>query len=297
MDELYELLEEPSLQDPLLVVHFEGFLDAGQAASSAMSHMVDAHETTLVARFDADELLDHRSHRPSLHLDQARLTEITWPEIALLATKDADGRDVLLLVGPEPDLRWHTFAGQVLELADDLGVRLAITLNAFPSNVPHTRATRLTAMATSQELAARVGRVTRMVSAPAGLDTVLIDLCGQSDIPAMGIWAQVPHYVSNMTYPRASADLVDAIAQVAGIRWDNTALRTAAENVHSRLDELVAANPEHRQMLDNLEQSHDAQAELERNAPFGSAADLPSGDELADEVERFLRRLDGGADS
>ncbi len=297
MDELYELMDQPALDDPVLIVHFEGFLDAGQAASTAMSHVIEAHDTTLVARFDSDELLDHRSHRPSLHLEQARLTEITWPEIALLATKDRGGNDVLVLVGPEPDLRWHAFAGQVVELAEDLGVHMTMTLNAFPSNVPHTRPTRLTAMATTEELAARVGRVTRMVSAPAGLDTVLIDLCGQSGIPAMGIWAQVPHYVSNMSYPRASADLVEAINQVAGTQYDTADLREAADSVHTRLDELVAANPEHRQMLMNLEQNHDTQADIERNAPLPSAVDLPSGDELADEVERFLRRLDGGAEA
>jgi hypothetical protein len=246
-------------------------------------------DPTVVARFDVDVLIDHRSRRPITHLVEGVNTGLTWPRLELRHGKDADGRDVLLLVGSEPDVRWRAFCDQVVALVADLGVHLVIGLGAFPAPVPHTRALRLASTATTPELAARLP-VRATLDVPAGVQAAIERACADADLPAIGIWAQVPHYLVNMTYPAASAALVDGLADLAGLRLDSTPLHEAATALRTRVDELVADNPEHVEMVRSLEANHDR--ELGDDGP--ATGPLPSGDELAAEIERFLREQGRG---
>ena len=286
---LYELVDRPVLEDPVLVVALDGWIDAGFAAATASAHLVALLDPTVVARFDVDALIDHRSRRPIVHLVEGVNTGLTWPRLELRHGRDADGRDILLLLGSEPDVRWRAFTEQVVALVSDLGVRLVVGLGAFPAPVPHTRTLRLASTATSPELAARVP-VRATLDVPAGVEAALERACAEAGLPAIGLWAQVPHYLVNMTYPAASAALVDGLADLAGRRLDSTALHEAATALRTRVDELVAGNPEHVEMVEALEASHDedvAAGDAERSGP------LPSGDELAAEIERFLREQGG----
>jgi len=280
---LHELVTEPSLDAPALLIALEGWIDAGLAAAAAMAHLRPSTDSTLVATFDTEELLDHRARRPTMHLVDGVNTGLTWPAIELRAGHDLDGRDVLLLTGPEPDVRWRAFAADVLELARSLGVRIAIPLGAYPAPVPHTRAGRIATSATTAELAKRVGNVHGTLDVPAGIHAALERAFGDAGIPAVGVWAQVPHYAAGMAYPLASAQLVDAAAAASGLRLDSSALHEAGRLLRARLDELVAANPEHVQMVRGLEASYDAEP---TDAP---SALLPSGEQLASEIEQFLR--------
>lgn len=283
---LYEITAWPEVSDPALVVALEGWIDAGYAAAGAMAHLKASLDSTLVATFDGEELLDHRSRRPVMHLVEGVNTGLTWPTIELRHGRDLDGRDVLLLTGAEPDVRWRAFVADVLELAGRLRTRIVVPMGAYPAPVPHTRAGRVATTATSKELALRVGTVHGNLDVPAGVHGALEEACGASGLPAVGVWAQVPHYVAAMQYPAASAELIDAVSLATGLRLDSSALHEAGRALRGRLDELVAANDEHQQMVTALEAHYDAE-EGARPATL-----LPSGEQLATEIERWLRNRD-----
>ena len=282
---LHEIVGWPASVDaPAMLVTLEGWIDAGFAAAGAMAHLRASTDSTVVARFDGDELLDHRSRRPVMHLVEGVNTGLTWPTIELRHGRDLDGRDVLLLTGPEPDLRWSAFVTEVVQLALRLGVRIVVPLGSYPVPLPHTRAGRIATSASTPELAARAGTVHGTLDVPAGVHAVLERAFADAGVPVVGLWAQVPHYAAAMAYPAASAEVVDAAAAIAGLRLDVTALREAGRLLRGRLDELVAANDEHSAMVRALEQSYDAEVVGSPPSPL-----LASGEELAAEIERFLR--------
>lgn len=272
------------LTDGVLVIALEGWIDAGLGAAGAISALLQAGATELVAGFDGEELLDYRARRPVLRLVDGENTGLGWSEIQLRAGQDRTGRPIAYLVGPEPDLQWRGFAATVAELASELGLRLAVGLGAFPAPAPHTRPVRVAGVSPDQTLAGRVGIVPGRLDVPAGIEGVLELALARVGIPAVGLWARVPHYVATMSYPAASAALVDALAEVAGLDLDSSGLHRSADVVRQRVDELIAASEQHREMVRQLETNLDA-AE-------GNPLDLgqiPSGDELAAELERYLR--------
>jgi proteasome assembly chaperone (PAC2) family protein len=284
---LHRLVDDSPLTDPVLVIGLEGWVDAGYAAGAAVAHLLEAGETTLVASFDADVLVDHRSRRPVMHLAEGVNTGLTWPSIELRRSRDLDDRDVLLLTGTEPDVRWRAFTAEVVDLAVRLGVRLIVGFGAYPAPVPHNRPVRLATTATTAELAVRAGEVHATLDVPAGVSAAIEERCAAVDLPAVGLWAQVPHYAAGMPCPEASATLLEGLARVAGLRLDTAELHEAARIHRERLDDLVAANTEHTRMVHTLETAYDAESEDQGAGAFAPAV----GEELAAEVERFLRDL------
>lgn len=283
---LYELRTPPAdLHASILVVGLEGWIDAGLGGSVATGHLLTTVPTELLARFDNDALVDHRARRPTLRIEDGVNRGLTWPEIELRVGQDRTGAWLLVLSGPEPDMHWHGFTTAIAELAHQLGVRLACGLGAFPSPVPHTRSVRLVATATSQALADRVGFMPGVIEVPAGIGAALEEAFATAGIDAVGLWARVPHYVSAMPYPAASAALLDGLADLAGLDLDARELHAAAVLTTTRIDELIANSEDHAAMVHQLETSHDT-------TELGPALDptrLPSGDEIAAELERFLR--------
>lgn len=287
---LSNLVDDSPLHEPVLVIGLEGWVDAGYGAGAAISHLLESAETTLVASFDTDVLVDHRSRRPVLHLEDGVNTGLTWPVIELRRGRDLDDRDVLLLTGTEPDIRWRAFTAEVVALAQHLGVRLAVGLGAYPAPVPHSRPVRLATTATDTDLAARSGEVHATLDVPAGVAAAIEEGFAGADLPAVGLWAQVPHYAAGMPYPEASATLLEGLARIAGLRLDAADLHEAARTHRERLDDLVAANIEHTRMVHSLETAYDAERQGPGDAAFAPAA----GEELAAEVENFLRDLGSG---
>jgi proteasome assembly chaperone (PAC2) family protein len=277
--------EPELLGEPVLVACLNGWIDAGIGAAGAAAALLAEVDTKVIARFDTDELLDHRSRRPSLRIESGVNMGVTWPLLELHAARDASGTSFLLLSGPEPDHRWKAVADDIVTIADVLGVRQMIGLGAFPAPVPHTRACRLASTASTAELASEVGFIDATIEVPAGIQAVLEHRLSEAGIPAVGLWARVPHYVAAMPYPAASAALLDKLATFAGIRVDTSALHEAAEATSRRIDELVAGNEEHQAMVAQLEAAFDA----ELGGAGGPGATLPTGDEIAAELERFLR--------
>jgi proteasome assembly chaperone (PAC2) family protein len=283
---LYQLLEEPELETPVAVLALDGWIDAGLGAQNARQALLQSLDTTTVATFDADALLDYRSRRPTMHLVDGVLTGLTWPSIELHAATDVDGNDLLLLVGAEPDHQWQAFAGAAVDLLVRFDARMVVGLGAYPAAVPHTRPTRLAAAASDESLA-RFCAVRTTIDVPTGVQGAVERHAAETGIPAIGLWAQVPHYVSAMPSPAASAALVDGLATVAELSLPSDELHRQAQALRSRLDELVAGNPEHVQMVHQLEAQWDGEEAAGADG-FGTQP-LPSGDELAAELERYLR--------
>jgi len=290
---MYERHLERALDHPVLVVALEGWVDAGLGADGAITALLSSEPTELVATFDGEALIDQRARRPVVHISHGVNEGLTWPVIQMRAGTDRAGADICYLVGPEPDFRWSSFVASVVSLAQELGTRMVVGLGAFPAPAPHTRPVRLAATAprSSADLVARVGVVQGELDVPSGVWGALEIAFGDAEIPAVGLWARVPHYVSGMAFPSASAALLDGLAAVAGLSLDSTGLHTAADASLRQVDDLIAKSDEHTSMVRQLERSVDA---AEGN-PL-EVGQLPTGEELAAELERYLRdeRSDGG---
>lgn len=283
---LVELLEHPALDSPVMILGLEGWIDAGFAADAAIEHLLRTLDTITVATFDTDALLDYRARRPVMNLVEGVNRELKWASVELRAATDATGQDVLLLVGAEPDHLWHAFADSVVALALDFGCRTVVGLGAYPAPLPHTRPSQLAATCTTPQQADRFSFVRGTLDVPAGVQAVIEERAASHGIDALGIWAQVPHYAAAMPYPPASVRLLEGLTEVAGIAFELAPLRTAAESSQHRLDELVANSDEHGELVRQLEHHVDEAASAE--------AELPSADELAAEIQRFLRDQGSG---
>ena len=287
MNRMYEFVQNPDLDAPVLIVVLDGWIDAGLGASAALETMTanPATPLELVAYFDADALLDHRARRPTMHIEDGIQTSLTWPSIDLKAGVDLDGNDVLFLIGAEPDHQWRGFSKAVVDLAIELGCRMCVGLGAYPAPVPHTRPTRIVATTASRELAEQVGIINGRVDVPAGVQAAIEEQATSMFLPAVGLWAQVPHYASAMPYPAAGAALIESLNQVAGLRFDTGNLDDDAASARTRLDSLIADSDEHQQLVRQLEEQVDALADADGRPQ-------PSGEELAAVLERYLRDQD-----
>ncbi|MEX2274571.1 MAG: PAC2 family protein [Actinomycetota bacterium] len=279
MAPLYELLSEHPLTEPALVASFDGWVDAAGAATAAAAQL--AGEGELVARFDPDQLYDFRSRRPVLDIVDGTLHELSWPELGVRRVKHS-GRDLLVLSGAEPDYRWRSVADAALELCMRLGVVEWISIGSIPQAVPHTRPTGL--IATESRPGLLKGdepRTEGLLRVPAAALSVVEMAVSASGIPSTGFYAQVPHYIGG-DYTAATIVLLEKLGDHLGVRIPIDGLAEEAASERVRLDELLADRPETREYVEQLESVSDDDDRV------------PSGDELAAEIERFLQQNEGG---
>ena len=280
----------PETDAPVLVMMLAGWIDAGAAAATAVAALDGQIDSRTIVTFDPDTFIDYRARRPIMELRDGVNTRLVWPDLVLKHGHDATGRDLLLLTGNEPDANWRRFCTAVVGLSGELGVRQVVGLGAYPFGTPHTRPSRLSLSCSSAEVAARISYLKNSVDVPAGIAAALERALGDAGVEVVGLWAQVPHYVANLPYPGASVALLDGLAAVAGVRCDVGTLRADAAGHGARLDELVAGNPDHVAMLNQLEAAYDQEVRAAlAPAPPITHSDLPSADELAAELEKFLR--------
>ncbi len=289
MTSLYDFHEHPDLESPVLVVALDGWVDAGGAAARGAAAILEGVETTPVVTFDADALLDHRARRPVMHLRDGLNTGLTWPSIQMIAMSDPAGNDLVMLTGAEPDHQWRAFTRAVVDLALEFGSRLVVSLGAYPAPVPHTRPSLLATTATEPALAAQVGQIRTHLDVPAGIAGAIEERCSEVGLPAIGLWSQVPHYAATMPYPGAALPLVEALNDLGGLSIPTGTLAQEATETSARLDSLVANSDEHLALLRQLEAQADAEGAPDTDGGPGAGGPLPSGDELASEIERFLR--------
>ncbi len=286
--ERHEPWPEPADQR-VLVMMLAGWIDAGAAAATAVAALDTQLDAHTIVTFDPDTYIDYRARRPVMELRDGVNTRLVWPDLVLKYGTDRDGNDVLLLTGNEPDTAWRRFCTTVVGLAQELGVTKVVGLGAYPFGSPHTRPSRLSVSCSSADAAARVPFLKNSVDVPAGVAAALERAFGDAGIPAIGLWAQVPHYVANLPYPAASVALLDGLSRVAAVSVELGGLRADAAAHGARLDELVAGNAEHQTMIGQLESGYDDEVRAASEPAPIKAGDIPSADELAAELERFLR--------
>jgi proteasome assembly chaperone (PAC2) family protein len=286
MTDPFTWIERPKLSSPALVVMLNGWIDAGSAAASAMDVLLNESAARTIGVFHGDTFIDYRARRPVMELRDGVNTKMIWPTIEVRLGRDVAGHDVLLLTGHEPDSAWRLFCDATTEIALDLGVRMVVGLGAYPYGAPHTRPSRLSITAGSAELAASLPYLKNSVDVPAGVGAALEQRFTEVGVPAVGLWAQVPHYVANLPYPGAGVALLGGLHEMTGVATEGMALRQEADAHRQRLDALIAQNQEHVAMLQQLEAVYDAEVS---SGGTGPPPDLPTGDEIAAELERYLR--------
>ena len=291
-DSLHWLAERPQLDAPIFVVMLTGWIDAAGAAASAMEAIETEAEASPIATFDDDTYIDFRARRPTMELREGLNTVLQWSRINLSVGRDLAGHDLLLLTGPEPDMRWHRFSTVVADVAESLGVSRMIALGAYPFAAPHTRPARLSCSSASQDVLGSVPFLRSSVDVPAGVAAALEHTLHDRGIPALGIWVQVPHYIATTSYPAASVALLDGLREAAEVVVDGTQLRQETIVQRRRLDKMVSGNDEHERMLHQLEELYDSTDDTVESEGGGPSLELRSGDELAAEFERYLREQD-----
>jgi proteasome assembly chaperone (PAC2) family protein len=271
----------PELRRPVLVAAFRGWNDGGQGASLGGGYLAKQWEATRFAEIDPEGFFDFQATRPHVSLVDGVTRRLDWPDNGFFhAEIPGTDRDAIILLGIEPNLRWRTFTELVLELAQDLGVEMLVTLGSLLADVPHTRPAPVTGAATDPALVEELGLEPSRYEGPTGIVGVVHDACRDVDIPSVSLWAAVPHYVSLAPSPRAALALVRRFGELIHADIDLAELEQASEEYSEQVSEAVSADTETAQYVEELERRVDM---------LEAAGDLPSGDTLAAELTRFLR--------
>ena len=274
----------PELTRPVLVAAFRGWNDGAQAATLAAGYLAKTWAADRFAEVDPENFFDFQATRPHVSLEEGLTRRIDWPETGFYHARPAGlDRDVVLLLGIEPNLRWRTFTELVVGLASDLGVELMITLGALLADVPHTRPAPVTGSATDSDLVERLGLSASRYEGPTGIVGVLHEACNQKGIPSASLWAAVPHYVSLTPSPRGALALCERLGTLIGVEIEADELEEAAQSYEEKVSEAVASDEETAAYVDELER---------RSDQLDETTNLPSGDALAAELTRFLRERD-----
>jgi proteasome assembly chaperone (PAC2) family protein len=276
----------PELSRPVLIAAFRGWNDGAQAASLAAGYLAKLWGAEQIADVDPEGFFDFQATRPHVSLVDGITRQIEWPETAFYHAKpEGLDRDVVLLLGIEPNVRWRTFTELVVGQVEELGVEFVVTLGALLADVPHTRPSPVTGSASDAELVKELGLSTSRYEGPTGIVGVLHDACNKTGIPSASLWAAVPHYVSLTPSPRAAAALCDRLGGLLGIEIDTAELDQAAQTYEEQVSQAVASDEETAAYVEELEHRADT---IEEDF------ELPSGDALAAELTRYLREREAG---
>jgi len=277
---LIELEDLPELIDPVMVAAFEGWNDAGEAASGAIAHLREVWSAEPLTELDPEEYYDYQVNRPHISLDESGVRQLTWPTTRIfIARLPLTVRDIVLVQGIEPNMKWQQFTREILGLAAELDVRMVVTLGALLSDTPHTRPVPVTGTCTDAAMGAQLGLEPSQYEGPTGIVGVLQDACARFGIPSASFWAAVPHYVAQPPCPKATLALIRRVEDLLDVPVPLGDLVEDARAWEVGVDELASDDEEIAEYVKHLEESRDT-------------ADLPeaSGEAIAREFERYLRR-------
>ena len=271
----------PDLRSPVLIAAFRGWNDGGQGATLGGGYPSKQWGAEQFAEIDSENFYDFQAVRPNVSLEDGLTRKIEWPSNSFLhAPIPGLDRDAVILLGVEPNLRWKTYTALVLELVHDLGIEFVVTLGSLLADVPHTRPAPVSAAASDPTLVEELGVEPSRYEGPTGIVGILLDACRQEGLPAVSLWAAVPHYVSLAPSPRAALALCRRLGELIGTDIDVAELEQAAEEYSQQVTEAVESDGETAAYVEELERRVDL---------MEAAEELPSGESLAAELTRFLR--------
>ena len=284
MDSLTWESDVPELRSPMLVCAFRGWNDAASAASRALGSVAESLDAELVAQVDPEEFFDFQTTRPTITLTEGQARHIEWPENNIYAARvpTAD-RDIVLLDGTEPNLRWRTFSEGIATAADALGAEMVITMGSLIAEVSHTLPVPITGLASSEELVEELDLEQTNYEGPTGIVGVVHDCCRQLGMTSASLWAAVPHYVAAVPNPKAALALVRRLEGLTGIAVEASDLEDETETYEEQIGRAVAANPEIKELVERIEAE-----QVEQLGDEGT--DLPSADTIARDFQHFLRQ-------
>jgi predicted ATP-grasp superfamily ATP-dependent carboligase len=277
------------LRAPAVVCAFKGWNDAGDAASTALRFVGTALGATRFARIDPEEFYDFSSTRPQVSVTEGGVREITWPVVEIFEARVPRApRDLVLVTGHEPSMRWRAFTQLVIDLAEALGAQLLVSLGALLADVAHTRPTAITGIASDRALVERLDLLSSSYEGPTGIVGVLQAACAQANLPAASLWAAVPHYIASAPNPKAALALVRKLESLVGVAVDASELERSAADYERQVNLAVQSDPDVLAFVERLERAAD-----EEDDAF-DPTDLPSGDRIASEFMRFLKQRGEG---
>jgi proteasome assembly chaperone (PAC2) family protein len=275
--------DPPELRSPVLVCAFAGWNDAASAASTALEAVASGLDSQVAARIDPEDFYDFQVNRPTIRLVDGRTRQVDWPANTLVAAQTTGAeRDLVLLSGVEPNLRWRTYSSAILDAAERLGVEMLVSLGALIADVAHSHPVPITGLATDEDLVERLNLSRSNYEGPTGIVGVLHDQCRERGISSASLWAAIPHYVAAVPNPKAALALLRRLEGITGIALEASELEDAMERFEGQIDRAVAANPEIQELVQRLESQQEDELELPQ--------DVPSGDTLARDFQRFLRQ-------
>ena len=273
------------LRAPALICAFTGWNDAGDAASAALRFVGASLGASRFAQIDPEEFYDFQATRPRIRLVEGRTREISWPSIEIYEARAPRApRDLVLLQGPEPSFRWRSFAKLIVDLAEALGTQMVVTLGALLADVPHSKPVNITGIASDESLVDHLGLSSASYEGPTGIVGVLHSACQEAGVPSASLWASVPHYVAAAPNPKAALALVRRLESLVGVTVDASELETAAGDYERQVSLAVQSDPDVQAFVERLERA------AEEEADDFDPTELPSGDVIAREFQRFLRQ-------
>ena len=281
--------ERPSrLRRPVLVAAFEGWNDAADAATFAAQWLTQHGNGTRAAHIDPEAHIDFQARRPQVQLVDGITRSVTWPESTFYVARYPE-RDLVVLRGVEPSYRWKSFTRAVLDVATETGCEMVITFGALLADVPHTRDVRVTGTATDPHLIDSLELEVSRYEGPTGIVGVLQDACRIADIASVSLWAPVPHYIASPPNPPASLAILERFGSLAGLELDLSRVRRTATSWKEQVDQVAAGDDDIQSYVTRLEARYDEDVDDEDDEPEEDWGELPSGDEIATELEKFLR--------
>ena len=278
--------DPPKLRNPILVCAFSGWNDAASAATSALDTIAGSLDSEIVAEIDPEDFYDFQVNRPTIRMIDGAAREVDWPSNEIIgAVAQGAERDLLLISGVEPNLKWRTYCEAILDVAEKAGCQMMVSLGALIADVAHTRPVPITGLASDEDLVERLGMTRSSYEGPTGVVGVLHDQARQRGMTSASLWAAVPHYVAAVPNPKAALALLRRLESLTGIAIEASELEDAMDRFEQQVDRAVSANPEIEELVRRLE----AEQEEEEIDP---TQDVPSGEKLASEFQRFLRQQD-----
>jgi len=276
--------DPPALRSPMLIAAFAGWNDAAGAATTALDVVAGSLDAEQIAELDPEDFYDFQVTRPTIRLSDGQTREVDWPEnVVLAAPAPSAERDLVLFSGIEPNTRWRTFAGAVLEVAERLEVEMVVTLGALLADVPHSRPVPITGLASDPGLVERLGLSRSSYEGPTGIVGIIHDACRQRGLTSASLWAAVPHYVAAVPNPKAALALLRRLEAFTGVAIEASELEDAMERFETQVDRAVSSNPEIEELVRRMESEQADEVEIE-------TGEMPSGDAIARDFQRFLRQ-------